>query len=164
MEDKSKKPLEPQYPSVDLAFEFVKPSYDWMLNRIEAMNSKIQGLLMLATAVTAAVPVLAKAMFNNLDFKSAWLLGAIAIYLLLTIIGIYGLRKGGVKLIHPMKLFDEWLSDTQWEFRKDAVYFAGQHLEQNKKIVDVKSLLRDIMNVLLLGELIMVFVWIVTAS
>jgi len=164
MENKPNKSLESQYPSVDLAYEFVKPSYDWMLNRIEAMNSKIQGLLTLATAITAAMPILTKAMFDNVDFKSVWFLGAIAIYVLLTIIGIGGLRKGEVKLIHPKHLYDKWLSDTQWEFRKNVVYFAGQHLEHNKKIVDAKSRLRDIMNWLLLGELIMVFVWIVTAS
>lgn len=162
MENKDrKKSLEAQYPAVGLAYEFVKPSYDWMLNRIEAMNSKIQGLLTLATAVTATMPILAKAMFDNLNFQSVWFLGAIATYLLLAIVGIYGLRKGEIKLIHPKVLYDKWLEDTLWEFRKDAIYFAGQHLDHNKKIVGAKSRSRDIMNWLLLGELSLIIIWIV---
>ncbi len=165
MENKSSgKSLKSQYPSVDLAYEFVKPSYDWMLNRIEAMNSKIQGLLTLATAVTAAMPILAKAMFDSVDFQSVWFYGAIATYFLLVIIGICGLRMGGVKLVHPKKLYEKRLSESIWEFKKNTIYFSGQDFEQNKKIIDVKNSLRDIMNVLLLVEIIMVVVWIVTAG
>ncbi|MFC2035106.1 hypothetical protein ACFLUJ_03170 [Chloroflexota bacterium] len=165
MENKSSsKPLESQYPSVDLAYEFVKPSYDWMLNRIEAMNSKIQGLLTLATAVTAAMPILIKAMFDNVDFQSVWFIIAIATYFLLVIIGIYGLRMGGVKLVNPKKLYERRLSESIWEFKKNTVYFSGQDFEQNKRTIDVKHHLRDIMNVLLLAELIVVVVWIVTTG
>ena len=153
-----------KYPSVDLAYEFVKSSYDWMLNRIEAMNSKIQGLLTLATAMTATMPILTKAMFNDVDFQSGWFYGAITTYLLLVIIGIYGLRMGGVRLIHPKNLYEKWLSDSKWEFKKDIIFFAGQDFETNKKVIDSKSLLRDTMNVLLLVELLIVIFWIAAAA
>jgi len=158
------KSLETQYPSVDLAYEFVKPSYDWMLNRIEAMNSKMQGLLMLATAVTGGIPILAKAIFDNVDFQSVLFYGAIGLYVLLVVIGTVGLSMGGVKLFHPKLLYEKWLSNSIWEFKKDAIYFAGQNFEDNKKIIDAKSWLRNIMTILLLIELMIVIFWISSAT
>lgn len=165
MEDKtSGKDLESRYPSVTLAYEFTKSSYDWMLNRIEAMNNKIQGLLTLATAITAAMPILAKAMFDNVDFHSAWFYGVIATYILLVIIGTYGLAMGWVRLVHPSILYEKWLSDSPFEFMKDTIYFGGQDFKDNKKIIDTKSQLRNIMNILLLGELLMIIYWIATSG
>ena len=165
MENKSSgKPLESQYPSVDLAYEFAKSSYDWMLNRYEAINSKIQGLLTLATAVTAAMPILAKALFNNVDFQSVWFYGVIVTYILLVTIGIYGLSMGRIKLVHPKNLYEKWLSDSAWEFKKNIIYFGGQDFEDNKKIIEAKSRLRNIMNILLLGELLTIIYWITAAG
>ena len=155
---------ESKYPSVDLAYEFVKPSYDWMLNRIEAVNNKIQGLLTLATAITFAMPIFTKAIFDAVDFKSVWFYGAIVAYILLVSIGIFGIRMGKVKLVHPQKLYEQWLTDSTWEFRKDTIYFAGLDFEDNKKIIDKKSLLRDIMNIVLLGEILTFILWIATAN
>ncbi|MDO8567691.1 MAG: hypothetical protein Q7R57_03135 [Dehalococcoidales bacterium] len=34
-----------KYPAVELAYEFVKPSYDVMVSRFEAANFRIQNLL-----------------------------------------------------------------------------------------------------------------------
>jgi hypothetical protein len=165
MEEKPNgKSLEEQYPSVDLAYEFVKSSYDWMLNRIEAMNNKIQGLLTLATTITAAMPILAKAMFTNVSFQSVWFAVAMVIYILLVIVGIIGVSTGTVRLIHPMNLYEKWLSDSPFDFKKDTIYFSGQDFEDNKKALEVKSLLRTIMNILLLGELLMLIYWIYVAS
>ena len=165
MENKSSgKSLESLYPSVGLAYEFVKSSYGWMLNRIEAINSKIQGLLTLATAITAAMPILAKAMFDNVDFQSVWFYGTIATYILLVVIGTFGLSMGRVRLVHPKRLYEKCLSDSTWEFMKNTIYFGGQDFEDNKKIIEVKSCLRNIMNILLLGELLMVIFWITSAG
>lgn len=165
MENKSSgKSSESQYPSVGLAYEFVKPSYDWMLNRIEAMNSKIQGLLMLATAVTGGIPILTKAIFDSVDFQSVLFYGAMGLYILLVVIGTVGLSMGGVKLFHPKLLYEKWLSNSIWEFKKDAIYFAGQNFEDNKKIINAKSRLRNIMTILLLIELMIVISWISVAT
>jgi len=152
--------LESQYPSVDLAYEFTKSSYDWMLNRYEAINSKMQELLTLATAITACMPILAKSMFDYVDFHSGLFYGVIGTYILIILIGISGLSMGAIRLIHPKHLYDKWLSDSSWEFKKNIIYYAGQDFEDNKKIIDRKSHLRNIMNIFLLVELLLIIFWI----
>ena len=46
------------------------------------------------------------------------------------------------------------------EFKKDIIYFGGQDFESNRKVIEVKSRLRNIMNMLLLGEIVAVSYWI----
>ena len=151
-----------KYPSVDLAYEFVKPSYDWMLNRFQAIDSKIQGLLTFATAITAAIPVFAKAIHVN--FSSAWFYAAIIIYVLFAVLGIVGLRFGKVRLINPEILYNRWVNKTIWQFQKDGIYFAGKDFKDNKNLIERKSLFRDFMAILFVGEVLCVIVWVITAS
>jgi len=162
--DETEKDEGSEYPSTGLAYEFVKPSYDWMLNRFEAMNSKIQMLLTFATTVTVAVPIFAKAIFDGIDLNSGWFYGAIICYVLLAISGIIGMRLGKLSLVHPMKLYDEWLKDSPWEFQKDSIYFAGKDFEDNKKVIENKNLFRDIMTAFLLLEIVFTVVWMIIAS
>jgi hypothetical protein len=153
---------EPKYPSVGLAYEFVKPSYDWMLNRLQAIDSKIQGLLTFATAITAAIPVFAKAIHVN--FSSAWFYAAIITYVLFAVLGIVGLRFGKVRLINPEILYNRWVNKTIWQFQKDGIYFAGKDFKDNKNLIERKSLFRDFMAILFVGEVLCVIVWVIMAS
>ncbi len=159
MEEKDTK-MEEQYPSVELAYEFVKPSYDWMLNRIEAINSKIQNLITFATTLTAATPILIKAVFDNVVFDSVLFYLAMVCYVLIAVIGIIALR-GSVRLINPTILYNKWLDKSPWKFKKDNVYWAGVDFNENKKRVEHKTHRRDIMAFLLLVEVICILVWIV---
>lgn len=155
---------ESKYPSVDLAYEFVKPSYDWMANRFEAINTKIQGLITFATTITAAIPILVKAIFTDVAFNSLWFYGAIIAYVLLIIIGIIAMKMGAVRLVNPSRLYKQWLYKSHWEFKKDIIYFAGEDFRDNKDAIDAKIHLRDSMIILLLGEMVCIIVWIATAG
>ena len=162
MEEKDKeKPLESQYPSVDLAYEFTKPSYDWMITRFEAINSKIQGLLTFAATITVVIPIIAKAIFSDMNFSSPWFYLAMAAFVVLTITGIIGLRKGSISLLSPRILYDQYLHYSHWEFKQMVIYWAGEHFNENKKRIDKKAYYRDAMTILLLAEIIGICLWII---
>ncbi len=163
MEDKSSgKSLESQYPSVDLAHELVKPSYDWMVTRLEAINSKIQGLLTLADTVTAALPIITKALFSDIAFSSPWFYVAMAAFAFLVVTGIVGLRIGSIMLLSPKILYDKYLHYSHWEFKQKVIYWAGEHFDKNKKLIDKKAYFRDAMTIFLLVEILCICLWIVT--
>ena len=151
---------EHRYPSVDLAYNFVKPSYDWMLNRFEAANSKIQGLLTFSATVTAAFPILAKAIFDNVDFSSLWFYGAIIAFIFLVVTGIVGRRMGSIVLVHPEVLYEKYLYYSHWRFQQTIIYWAGKHFNSNTKIIVKKAWCTDIMTIFLLGEIVCIAVWI----
>ena len=43
---------EATWPSVNLAYEFVKPSYDWAIHRLNAVDSRIQTFLAFSSTLT----------------------------------------------------------------------------------------------------------------
>lgn len=161
MEDESSgKSLESQYPSVDLAYDFIKPSYDWMVSRFEAINSKIQGLLTFAATITAALPIIAKVIFSDVAFTSPWFYVAMVAFAFLTVIGIVGMRIGTITLLSPKNLYDKYLHYSHWEFKQKVIYWAGEHFNANKKLIDKKARLRDIMAISLLVEILSIYLWI----
>ena len=41
-----------EFPSLDLAYEFIIPSYDWALRRLDAVERRIESLIVIVTATT----------------------------------------------------------------------------------------------------------------
>ena len=69
MEDQDK------WPGVDAAFTFVVPSYQWMLTRFEAVDSRLQALQIVVLTVTTGAPTVAKAISGSLEMRSLCWLG-----------------------------------------------------------------------------------------
>lgn len=151
---------ESKYPSVDLAYEFVKPSYDWMAPRLEAINSKIQGLLTFAATITVAIPIITKAIFNDIVFNSSWFYAAMVAFAVLVVTGIMGLRIGSIMMLSPKNLYNKYLHYSEREFKLKVIYWAGEHFEENRKLVDKKARFRDTITILVLVEIVFICLWI----
>ena len=151
---------ESRYPSVDLAYEFVKPSYDWMVTRFEAINSKIQGLLTFAATITVAFPIITKAIFSDIAFSSPWFYVATAAFAFLVVTGIVGLRIGSITLLSCKILYDKYLHYSHWKFKQMVIYWAGEHFNENKKLIDKKAYFGDAMTIFLLVEILCICLWI----
>lgn len=158
MDDK----LEDKFPSVNLAYEFVKPSYDWLQNRFDAVNSRIEFLLTFTSSITLATPIFVGTLFPTVDFVSLWFMLAMGVFILTSIAGIWGRMYGGMKLVNVKKLYDEWLEDSEWEFKRDSIYFAGKHFDYNHKQVNTKANFGLTMTILFVIEIIFLLVWIAT--
>ena len=158
-----------KYPSIELAYQFVEPSYSWALDRLRAVESRIERLLTLIAAVTLAVPVAATAMSNSqlLDGQAITLnlqvtiAGGLALLCVIISVaaGLYGRRMGTIKLVDLTKLYEFYLSQEQVDFRKDTVYFAGKNLRANNKLINYKTGVADLMSGLLIAEIILGVIW-----
>ena len=160
MDNEESKQAENQWPSVGLAYDFAKSSYDWVQNRFDAANGRIEFLLTFASTVTVAAPVFIKALYTDIGFGSSWFKAAIIVFVLSAIVGIAGRMYGGLKLVSPQTLYDKWLSRSEWEFKKDTIYFAGQHFEYNASQVNKKANLAILMSVLLVAEIVFIVLWV----
>ncbi len=154
---------ESKYPSVGLAYEAAKTSYDVMVNRFEAANARIQNIMTWAIGLTSAIPLLAKAVFGDTTLSLFWLLPILVTFLILIIVGIIAYRSGGVKQIHPTKLYEEYIQYPEWEYKKWLVYWAGKHFDTNQDLINAKSRYIDAMVILLGLEAILMVLWIVAS-
>jgi hypothetical protein len=149
-----------KWPGIEHAYAFVLPSYQWMLTRYEAADSRIQTLMAFVATVTLAIP----AWLRSASVTSAapqWLsasaigcgVGAVAV-------GLVGRNIGHVWLASPDILRDKWTRDGEWTFKSEMLYFAGAHFLKNERTIRVKANLSRIMTVLFLGEIALFLVWV----
>jgi hypothetical protein len=151
------------YPGVEAAQMFIVPSYQWMLSRLEAADSRINTLLTFIATTTFGVPTLAQAVWPEIPLDAPWLIVALLLALFIVGFGLRARTKGGILLPHPTTLFDRWLGKSERGFQKDALYFAGQHFEANRVLVEWKAAAVNRMSGLFIVELVLLYLWIALA-
>src|SRR5271157_1631924 len=129
--ENGEKTNESQYPSIDLAYAFIQPSYDVMSTRFDSANARIQNILTWAIGISAAIPVFTQIMKSTIDIQSAWFFLAISAFVAIVVLGVIAQRMGGVKLTDPKALYDQYISEVPWEFKKDMLFWSGQHFHEN---------------------------------
>jgi hypothetical protein len=160
--DQDAQPSEATWPGVHRAYDFVGPSYALILQRLDAANSHLQTLQTFAASITLAAPILAASVVKDIDFRSPWFVSALSVLGAIIVIGAVARIWGAVQLITPRMLYKEWLNFTEWEFKKNAVHWAGEHFEANYTLVNNKAWAAFWMTVLMLLEMGLLLAWVVT--
>lgn len=93
------------WPGIASASQYVLPSYQWMLARYEAADSRIQTLLTFVTTITFAVPTLCRALRPELSLESPWFIKAVIMAVIAVTVGLVARLRGGLVLIAPMTLY-----------------------------------------------------------
>ncbi len=127
------------YPSVDTAYEFVRPSYEWAQQRLDSVHTRIQTTLGFAAVATFGIPALVTSIAPEADFSSPWFLSAIGLFSAVALVGILSMSLGSLEIVSPKRLYETWLHYEPWEFRKNALYWAGRHYERNRTIINRKA-------------------------
>lgn len=152
-----------QWPSVGLAFQFIEPSYAWMLDRIGAANNRIQQLQTFSATVTFAAPVLGRSLISDLPFESGWLYLALGMFVLTIGLGTYAVWTGTVKLLNPGVLHQGHLHKEPWRFKADLIYRAGEAHRHNGELVNKKWNIAVAMTVCFAVEVASLTAWILLA-
>lgn len=155
---------EDKWPGILFAYDFVKPSYDWMATRLEAAVSRSQALLTFAATITLGFPVLGAAVSRGISFRSIWFLVAIASFFALVVAGLVARHTGDLVLLDPGELYRRCASMSEWEFKRQALYYAGEAFDENVTVTNRKMRLGTAMSVLLVVETLSFLVWLVTQS
>ena len=152
---------ETEWPSVRAAQSIVLPSYQWMLSRIESADGRLQTLVTFIATLALGVPAAVHSAGSTLSLTAGWFLTATALAVLAVVIGIVARSRGAVILPDPQSLYNTSLQLTEWEFQRDALFFAGKHFAKNKATVEAKSAAVSWMTILFLAELVCLFLWII---
>src|SRR5437660_1283893 len=79
---------EEKWPGVEAAYDFVIPSYNFLVNRFEAADTRLTMLLTFGATITLGAPILGKAVQPASNFASAWFLLALASFMVSVVIGL----------------------------------------------------------------------------
>lgn len=78
-------------------------------------------------------------------------------------LGLFARLYGFVILITPQKLFKHFLHLSEWEFKKDLIYHAGEHYAHNNKLLTRRANLLNLMTVFLAAEVVALAAWAASA-
>jgi len=59
----------------------------------------------------------------------------------------------------PANLYEKWRHYSEWEFKKNAMYWAGQHFEANVSRINIMGWLLTSMTFLFALEVIFLLIW-----
>lgn len=152
---------EEQWPAVDAAYSFVLPSYQLLVGRFEAADTRLTSLLTLSSTLTLAAPLFAKSVQPTISFRSPFFVFAMAVFLLAAIVGILGRVAGTLALPDPMIMYEKSLHCSEWEFKKNQIYFAGEHFDYNVQAVRKKGNVAICVTIMLLLEIVAFVIWII---
>jgi hypothetical protein len=152
---------ENQWPAVETAYDFVVPSYQLLVSRFEAADTRLTSLLTLVATFALGAPVFAKNVRESLAFDSSWFIFAMLCAVLAIACGVWGRMYGSLILVDPGVLYRESLHESQWEFKKNAIVYAGQHFQRNATTIEFKGLLSDGVVMFFILEMACFIVWFV---
>lgn len=76
------------------------------------------------------------------------------------ILGVIARDVGDMMFTNPAKLHDRSLHLDEWNFKRDAIYYAGICFSHNSALANKKARLGRIMSGLLLIEVLAFLTWI----
>ena len=153
-----------KFPGVETAYDFIIPSYQLVELRMQAADSRIQGLQAFAATLAVAATVLASGLNDDIEFGSPWLWTALAAFVATVFVGATAHVFGNFNLISPNRLFEDWLWREPWQFKKDLLAFAGEDFHKNVSRVNLKGYAAILMTGLFVLETVCLVVWVVTES
>jgi len=148
--------LEASHPGIKTAYDFVMPSYQWMVARLDAADTRIQTLQVFAASLMAVVPAIRT---SNGTFNSMIFYIAVTAFVLLILIGTIARSWGPLTMSDPAVLYKQWLHFPEFEFKKNAIYFAGQHFSVNARLVNLKGTINIVMTWIFILQALLLFFW-----
>jgi len=153
-----------KWPSVPFAYDFVLPSYQWMLSRLEAIDGRIQGILTFAATFTLGMPLIGKSIIKDISFTSRYFLGALGVFSIIVAYSVVRLSWGHLQLANPGVIHQKWLHLSAHAFKLRALYWASRHFNENTILVNTKGRAVNWLSGLLCLEVGLLLLWIITAS
>ena len=146
-------------PSVDLAYDLIQSSYDWTVSRLNAVENRIQALMVFSASFIVTAPALAAATGNTITLASPLFYIALGMASLNLLIGTVTRARGTIKLLGINYIAQEWLNlDHDW-FKFYAVERAAEHFSANVKTVNMKGRMAIVMTALFLAETLFLVIW-----
>jgi len=150
--------LEQEYPSIELAYPIAVASYDVAARRLDTIDGRLQTIMAFIVTVSVAVPSTAGG--RGVHFRSLWFYAALFLFIASIGLGTYARLIGKLRVLKPSHLFQDWLGDPLWDFKKDMIYFAGQDFDANISLVNSKWRCSVAITILFVLEAICLSVWI----
>lgn len=121
------------WPSVPLAYEAAEKSRELMVARVDLAAQRAQSIMVSGLAIVVFAAQVRAQPLEGTQALAAW-----TSFIAATAAALAGQWWGTVSIREPRVLFDRWLTKSEWEFRKDAIFFAAGAVERMTEVCDIR--------------------------
>ena len=146
-------------PGIDLAYDLLPATYDWMLQRLTTMENRIQALIILSASFLLTGPALVGLAEDNVDFGSWVFWTALAAALGNLAAGLAARNLGRVQLPGPRSLEGGWLALSERDFKREYIRVANEQIAYDLKLVNRKGVVAVLMSGVFLVETLCLTLW-----
>ncbi len=153
--------------TTNLAYNFVTHAYYWGLERLGAVEQRIDRLLLFISTISVAIPVATMAIAGNnrplkgvdwFEFPHVLAVVAVLLFVLSTAIGLCARVTGKYTLVGLGDLLNMDVKSVH-AFQVEAVQGAGEDLDRNLRLIERKAQAADVMSALLAVEILVWLAW-----
>ena len=145
-----------EFPSIEVIYEFVLPSYDWAVRRLDTIERRFDHLLTLTFTLTLAVPVVtiaiagAESQPNLLHWQGVV---ALVLFVATAMSGIVIRQHGELTFMNIDGMYDELGDLSPCTFKQHVAYYAGEDFARNMVFLKNKARGSDLVALLFFGEI-----------
>jgi hypothetical protein len=156
-----------EWPGLDSAYEYVRPSYEMVLRRVEVAEARARASVGFAGTLMFAAPAFVAATLGagHRSFTSLWFIaGALAFVAVYACVVAQQIPQlvGEIQVISPRRLAtDEWLKAEPAEFKYNALRFSADNWDANRRHINLLVALATAGAVLLGLEVAFLVTWVV---
>jgi hypothetical protein len=125
----NEKELKKNFPSLDLAYEIAIDSYELLIKRIDALDSRLQNMLTFSITLLVAVPTVAK--LREINFNSCCFVLGISYLIFSIVVAFYARLMGNIKVLKVKKIYENNLHLNESQFKHDIICWAQFDQEAN---------------------------------
>jgi hypothetical protein len=155
--------LKQHFPGTPLAYEFVRPSLEFMQKRLETMETRIRAILTLTATLTLAVPAFVTSTRGQAAFDAPVFWVALGLAAISLVLGMTAHMHSEIQWPSPDQLFRTTLRYGGLQFQKYMLERAGEAFVANKSEVERLGKIADIIGLLLVGEVLVLAAWVYLA-
>ena len=148
-----------QFPGLDLAYGLVSSSYDRILTRLNAVEGRIQALMVFSASFLFTAPVLVATSVGEIALDAPAFYAALALAGVNFLAGAVMRALGDIALLGINKVREEWLVLAEDEFKLEAVRWSAIHFKRNRRIVNIKGYTVTAMTITLILEAASLTYW-----
>lgn len=166
MSEKSNPSSDPDInPSLELAYEFILPTYELVVRRLESAERRIDNMMTFIITLTTALGAAGIAIVGLSDKTPSVFLDsaayiAITFFAINLVSGIYLRQMGGVEIFDLRYLLSEEIGRPADKFKATALRTAGMNIANVQSLINRKSGGTTFMLVPLLIEVSAAALWI----
>ena len=143
-----------------MLYDQIPASYEQMIPRLEAMEKRLQDLMLFSTSFLLPGPAIVVLALNPASLQSYFFYLATGLALLNLVIGTITRFFGGKLLLPQPQLPDSpWAKLTSREFKTESLRYAHFNARKNSELVNSKGNWAAGMTVVFLAEISMLIVW-----